>query len=117
MGKVIYSRTAPGIYHGRGADYGYAVYRDGKCWRLKIRDMVTTAGVRHCVGQRVVGEWQAETKTLAVAIAQAYDDLGIDYRMADHGYRTHLSEAVRIAYDAERAARLAQFTESESSPS
>lgn len=86
-------------YYARTEAHGYYVGRDSKGWILEIRNVTTTAGVKHTVGQPVIDETLADLKGDAQAIAVEYEALGDDYKPHEHGYQERLTQAIGIAYD------------------
>lgn len=97
--KIAFRRQFAGSYFAEGATKQYAVYNvDGK-WCLAVRELITTAGVRHALGQPDIAIAYVETKKLAVAAARIYDDLGDDF----NGSSSRIRTALRAAYDAEIA--------------
>lgn len=96
-----FRRQRAGEYFAQDATREYAVYRNGTSWVLRIRATIETAGVRHALNQPDLHRTdQHDTKNLAVLVANAYSQLGDDYRHGDRGAR--FTEAIKRGYAAER---------------
>lgn len=85
-----------GSYFAQDETKQYGVFREGRQWVLEIKNLTTTVGLKHAVGQptvdRVAG---CDTKAIVIAIANAYSELGDDYQ----GALSRCSNAIRVAYD------------------
>lgn len=97
-----FRRQFAGSYFAQDATCEYAVYHDGKAWMLRIRGLIETAGVLHALGEPDLSLDFHDTKTLAVAVANAYSRLGDDYDSNAFGGRSRITEATKRGYAAER---------------
>lgn len=79
--------------------------RTTSAWRLEVLDLVITAGIAHAIGQPILREMGFETRALAYGVANAYSELGDDYKDHEHGHASRFTTAVGMAYDAEKATR------------
>lgn len=95
-----FRRLEAGLYVGQDSTKHYTVWRDGEWWSLAVKELVTTAGVKHAVGQNPICRNMHETKKLCVAIANVYSDLGDGFR----GHRSRMTEAIGRAYAAAETA-------------
>lgn len=100
-----FRRDSRGFYVAESDTLRYTVHNyDPGPWLLEVRTLTTTAGIRHAVGQPVIATAMHDTKSLCVAVARAFHDLGEDYQQHEHGGRSRLTEATLRAYDADKAA-------------
>lgn len=92
-----WSKTCSGRYYAKGERYAYVVRKLGAEWGLAMylhADLSDAAawspwltyGSRH------------DTKELAVAVADSHEALGEPYRPSEHGHRSRLTAAIRLAY-------------------
>ena len=91
-----------GVYWAYGEEYGYSLTRDGREWRIDVREIRDTAGVRHTLGQPVLW-WAsgrlAETLALAKEIVGRFD--------ADPAH--DITDAICDTYAREHAERLQEL--------
>jgi hypothetical protein len=87
-----------GGYEARSDSHRYVVSKHGHAWLLTVQELTTAAGVQHAVGQPIVARSVDDTKTLAVAVANAYHRLGNDYQQHEHGGRSRMTTAIQHAY-------------------
>ena len=88
-----------GFYVAYSDTHRYTIDKNAGAWRLQVRELITTAGVRHATGQPNIACGYDETKGLAVAVANAYHALGEDFQSVEHGWRSRYTVAVAHAYD------------------
>jgi hypothetical protein len=92
-------------YVAEGKSFRYAAEREGKEWKLTIRRLETVAGIRVAVSGHAYNVTRHDTLSLCKAVAGAFEDLGDDYRSADHGHAERTTTATLRAYgygDAEK---------------
>lgn len=97
--QLSFTRLAKGAYVAKTDTKVYDVARndvDG-AWTLAIFEARKVAGLT-IHGDHLDTGW-SDTMADAKAVAQAYADLGDDYRQCDHGYRARYTEAVRTLTD------------------
>lgn len=106
--KLKYSRQAwSGTYFARSDTHQFTIFKDGKNWRLLVRELITTADVTHAVGQPIVASTDiADTLRDAKAIAQEFADLGPV--LADNAHY-QLRRAFGNVYDRQAAAMRADL--------
>lgn len=77
----------------------YKTDKGANRWGLVVRNLNKTAGIKHAIGQEPIDQdGDHETKAYAVAVAQAYSDLGDDYSPDEIFGASRLSAAVRHVY-------------------
>lgn len=82
-----------GGYTAKADTKVYDVVRDADGWTLSVFEAKKVSDL--VLHGDLLSQGYYDTKRDAVAVAQAYADLGDDYRQCDHGYRSRYTEAVR----------------------
>ncbi len=112
--RLVYSRR-PGVYStdatgysATGTAHRYNVDQTDRSrrrpqWMLRIFTLKTVAGIT-IADKLVATEVGYDSRALAYAIAQTYENFGEDYRSADHRHMTRLTAAITNAYADEQAA-------------
>jgi len=93
---IKFRRQFAGSYFAYDETRQYAVYGGSGCWVLKITELVEVAGAKTAIGEDVLYRERFDTKALAVAVANAYHELGDDYS----GYQGRLRQAYLNVYEA-----------------
>ncbi len=102
----VYVADAPG-YSAEGRAHRYCVdqtdhRRRHRAWMLRVFTLTTVAGVVIADRLRDTSE-NHDSRALAYAIARTYENLGEDYRSADHRHMTRITAAVINAYADDQA--------------
>ena len=104
MTRLAFRREHAGRYFAADGTYQYALsasdHRPGAGrWLLQVRELTTTSGVRHALGQPVIDYATAATKAEMVAVANVYSAFGDDYQPSEHDGDGRMLAAIRVAYD------------------
>lgn len=70
-----FSRNAAGRYQADSDSRRYVVAKYGRGWLITVLALAETSGIRHTIGQPAEATSEADTKTLAVDIANRYETL------------------------------------------
>lgn len=97
-----FRRIEAGRYQPDTDERRYVVAKYGKRWLVTCWPLGETAGVKHTVGASIEDKAEADTKKLAVDIANRYDYLVTE---TDYGHlfvhTTPMRKALRDAYEAD----------------
>lgn len=110
--KLIWKRDKYSGHWAYGTDLGYQLSRDGKRWRLTVRRVAVTGGVRHTLGQEtlhIFTEW-FDTLAEAKTVLQFFEDApSYDMHKAIMRYHAEVTQPridrIRAEYDALLQAR------------
>jgi hypothetical protein len=107
MTKLVFSRQ---FNEAHGETHVYRLHRahrygcGGRGWCLTIFTPDRFGSIMGDEARIVVMDDPHDTRALAAAKAQAYENLGDDYSQADHGGKARLTQATLDAYAADKAA-------------
>lgn len=94
------------VYWAYGERFGYSIQRDPEVrgqWRIDVREVIVTAGIRHTIGQPILYFFRARVETLALAkAAVAYFDADPDPEMWRATGRAYADEHDRRMAEIER---------------
>ena len=87
-----FKRLESGRYYAKGVSHSYYVERDyvRPGWAVRIFKDLKIVTINN----------YGDNKTENVMVANAFEDLGDDYRSSEHGFRERITEAVQVAHKA-----------------
>lgn len=117
--ELAFRRQFAGSYFAKDDTHEYAVHgrRPDHRWTLTVRELTTTAGVRHALGQPVIAEQSFDRKADAVAVARHYSTVtpppSQSRLTAAMVAWADAAKARVTAYEIERAEQAAIFAQAE----
>jgi hypothetical protein len=94
-----FSKTTSGRYAATADGFRYLVIKTGTEWDLTIRPTVTVVDVEIADMDARADWYEFESLKDAKVIANAFHELGNEYKAHENGHQSRFSRAITIGFD------------------